>query len=236
MPRNKFTLIELLVVVAIIGILLSILMPSLSNAREKAMQAVCMSNMSQQGKMLMAFSRSQDNKISLQYGTHEPRNSQYFKVNNRYHNFGNMYRVGILGKSPELLHCPTYSVNTGRSNLAESMEDIFITDYSVRPEVNHSTMGPVNEVYDNLVSIYQFDKEAILSEGLYTRYRHDVNPFHKKGNMTGFIDGHVKFVHDSNGSKFLIRLRTDRTTQYYRTMGANYPTSDGVWFKLDQEF
>ena len=46
---KKFTLIELLVVVAIIGILASILLPSLSRARIMSKKAVCKSDMKQVG-------------------------------------------------------------------------------------------------------------------------------------------------------------------------------------------
>ena len=51
--KNRFTLIELLVVVAIFGILVSLLLPSLKAAREKAKFAVCTSNRSQHYKLIM---------------------------------------------------------------------------------------------------------------------------------------------------------------------------------------
>jgi len=44
-----FTLIELLVVIAIIAILAAILFPVFAQAREKARQATCISNLKQMG-------------------------------------------------------------------------------------------------------------------------------------------------------------------------------------------
>jgi len=53
--KQKFTLIELLVVIAIIAILASLLMPSLSKARELGKQAVCKNNLKSPGIALNMF-------------------------------------------------------------------------------------------------------------------------------------------------------------------------------------
>ena len=53
--KGKFTLIELLVVVAIIGILTSILLPSLANARESMKKTVCLNNQKQLGISILLY-------------------------------------------------------------------------------------------------------------------------------------------------------------------------------------
>ncbi|MCH2209374.1 MAG: type II secretion system GspH family protein [Lentisphaerales bacterium] len=57
---KKFTLIELLVVISIIGILSTLLLPSLSSARFKTMGAICKNNLKQLYIMKSSYSDSND--------------------------------------------------------------------------------------------------------------------------------------------------------------------------------
>ncbi|MBN2448040.1 MAG: DUF1559 domain-containing protein [Phycisphaerae bacterium] len=85
MRRRGFTLIELLVVVAIIALLVSILVPSLSSAREQARRTLCISNLRQLSHGWHMYA-DDNNDTSLP--------GRYAKASGVMTNPDNWYRVG----------------------------------------------------------------------------------------------------------------------------------------------
>jgi len=107
--RMAFTLVELLVVIGIIAVLISILLPSLTRAREAANRTACLSNLRSIGQMFLLY--AQFNKDQVPLGTRSNiylENYWIRRDNNgamRWISWGPLYRAGYM-RSPEYMYCP----------------------------------------------------------------------------------------------------------------------------------
>ncbi|HYE18801.1 MAG TPA: prepilin-type N-terminal cleavage/methylation domain-containing protein [Tepidisphaeraceae bacterium] len=105
--RKAFTLVELLVVIGIIALLISILLPALSKAREQAQQAACLSNLRQLGASMQLYANDFKDQIPIGYHGAQPWTG-YFVVNQS----GVTTLMGLMYASkhmetPQAYFCPS---------------------------------------------------------------------------------------------------------------------------------
>ncbi len=98
---NGFTLIELLVVVAIIAVLVAILLPALSRARDQAYEVSCASRLRQMGLGITSYANDYNGWLP---GPRYPTDSSYIKSRFVYYGLGIAFEGKYIG--PKILYCP----------------------------------------------------------------------------------------------------------------------------------
>ncbi len=121
--RNGFTLIELLMVVAIIGLLTSLLLPSLSEARKSAGRVVCLSNLRQIGGAFALYRMDYREIYPCAEDPVDPGKNVWLWMGRGWRGFVEPYiRPGINQEDPSILWCSAdYSNKFQRTSYAYSM-------------------------------------------------------------------------------------------------------------------
>ena len=170
---KRFTLMELLVVVAIIGILLSLLLPSLTKARHVSIQAVCMSNQNQLSKATLLYTKNNNSWLmpvngSSAYEATQPIDSFFMHWQKR-NNLGYIYRDDYT-IAYEAFYCPAIPGNpldirpAASSDPQPGIKDIFTYQYYIEKFGEYPTaeeMPTMASNFDGRVrSSYYFNPEG----------------------------------------------------------------------------
>ncbi len=184
--RRGFTLIELLVVIAIIAILAAILFPVFARAREKARQTSCLNNVKQLVLGINMYAQDYDESLPMSRHRSNPTASWQ----------GWNTLVDPYVKNTQVFTCPSetnYSVGYGCtcSNTYSSM--MYEAARSLA-KIEHPS-----ELYLILCGMSGYDHIPLNCwPGACACTPNNVAFRHNEGTNIGFVDGHAKWMKDSN--------------------------------------
>lgn len=224
--NKKFTLIELLIVVAIIGILLTLLLPSLGKAREKTKRAVCMSNLAQMYRGLVVHGNQYDNDLPASQPVTNGDGIFAVKHINRWHGHGKLYLREIVTDT-SIYYCPSSAstfargwINPNNNRYGGFPLDpetpllrTIISSYQYRSSFNAPS-------YEKPSFLKNEPTDALMSDHMSFNFAQKV---HVQGHNVSYIDGSVSW----NGDKTLLFLNLTNNQHTAR--------ENNFWKKVDRQ-
>jgi len=187
--RTAFTLVELLVVISIIGILAALLLPALARAKETARTSACASNLRQIALASHLYAQDYDDRFPAQPADGVPVRS----VGGDGQNYYDLLMPLLV--EPKLWLCPSTFDRPGKL-LSFHMNGFIITTNGLR---SADVRSPSTTLLIGESGEKTRWNQAHLrpdQQGGYLYDRPQTN--HAGGGNATFVDGHVKWHHDSH--------------------------------------
>jgi prepilin-type N-terminal cleavage/methylation domain-containing protein/prepilin-type processing-associated H-X9-DG protein len=258
MNRKKaFTLIELLVVVAIIAVLVSILLPALSEARNMARRAVCLTNMHSQAQAMSMYA---DDNNGLLPARSEWYSSMIYLASD--HNSDNwrqlfvLYDKGYL-KDLKVLVCPGSIQHPEVSRISSfsafeekvkswtpAMGTIWLQSYWYLQDAYGGTVVPTDrgiryKQLENTQFSWWYFADSVNTYPIVTDFCQGYNGeirgfYHGQGGLNVLYgDGHAEWMSDSIYYE-MTKADAEDGDWNYGLWGPMSPR--GVWFLLDDKY
>ena len=254
-PHNRkfgFTLVELLVVIGIIAILMSILIPTLSRARQTAFSLKCLSNLRQLGLAFQMYSSA--NKMYLPYpttamlGGGDPDQYLWFIALDPYlasNTKGQDLRTGVAANRTYKAYkqCPVWESFLGdKTTGAQNTQKEFARTYKMNTHLRHNNpawYAKITEVRRSAEFVLLGDAVSLdltgpidnqWESGQFSMEVNDIsqaNPALRHRNMANilFVDGHAASI---ELKKVVIKpLRAPQNGTKVKTWESEYLNSAG---------
>jgi prepilin-type N-terminal cleavage/methylation domain-containing protein len=248
--QNAFTLVELLVVIGIIALLIAILLPALSRARENAKNAQCLSNLRQLGMVYQFYANDYKDQIPIGYVDGSPWTGYYIcQSASTYPLMGCLFQGNYL-TSPQAFYCP--SQNDPRWQYA-TQQNVYPppgppgqhtrAGYTCRPSVKwYSTTAPPLKTpgtpAEPMARMSRMKNKALLSDivGIPMNAPDFTSVHHKKINVM-YGDRSVRSVDKSAYEPLQAQIENLSTSgaPLAPYIDETNPGADAIWNNFDRQ-